>query len=151
MWQFGKVGKGIYLARDRVQNLALPPAGSVSLAWCFASPHLSVPSPAKWEASFCLLQRVLCKSVMSLERTLCLTQGHWMNGSGWFIYKSAISSAWGHRLATVLAHCDMTSLCPAVLFSFKDTTRPRKSHEKEGVEYHFVSKQAFEADLHHNK
>uniref|UniRef100_A0A2K5NU40 MAGUK p55 subfamily member 3 n=1 Tax=Cercocebus atys TaxID=9531 RepID=A0A2K5NU40_CERAT len=31
------------------------------------------------------------------------------------------------------------------------TTRPRKSHEKEGVEYHFVSKQAFEADLHHNK
>ncbi|XP_032945313.1 MAGUK p55 subfamily member 3 isoform X3 [Rhinolophus ferrumequinum] len=32
-----------------------------------------------------------------------------------------------------------------------DTTRPRKSHEKEGVEYHFVSKQAFEADLHHNK
>ncbi|MBZ3887391.1 MAGUK p55 subfamily member 3 [Sciurus carolinensis] len=31
------------------------------------------------------------------------------------------------------------------------TTRPRKSHEKEGVEYHFVSKQAFEADLHHSK
>nr|XP_011718797.2 MAGUK p55 subfamily member 3 isoform X3 [Macaca nemestrina]XP_015294037.2 MAGUK p55 subfamily member 3 isoform X5 [Macaca fascicularis]XP_028692383.1 MAGUK p55 subfamily member 3 isoform X4 [Macaca mulatta] len=34
---------------------------------------------------------------------------------------------------------------------YVDTTRPRKSHEKEGVEYHFVSKQAFEADLHHNK
>uniref|UniRef100_A0A452G5Q8 MAGUK p55 scaffold protein 3 n=1 Tax=Capra hircus TaxID=9925 RepID=A0A452G5Q8_CAPHI len=31
------------------------------------------------------------------------------------------------------------------------TTRPRKSHEKEGVEYHFVSRQTFEADLHHNK
>ncbi|XP_021032580.1 MAGUK p55 subfamily member 3 [Mus caroli] len=31
------------------------------------------------------------------------------------------------------------------------TTRPRKSHEREGVEYHFVSKQAFEADVHHNK
>ncbi|XP_021498447.1 MAGUK p55 subfamily member 3 [Meriones unguiculatus] len=31
------------------------------------------------------------------------------------------------------------------------TTRPRKSHEKEGVEYHFVSKQAFEADLQHNR
>ncbi|XP_032313182.1 MAGUK p55 subfamily member 3 isoform X2 [Camelus ferus] len=31
------------------------------------------------------------------------------------------------------------------------TTRPRKSHEKDGVEYHFVSKQAFEADLQHNK
>ncbi|XP_068385860.1 MAGUK p55 subfamily member 3 isoform X1 [Eschrichtius robustus] len=31
------------------------------------------------------------------------------------------------------------------------TTRPRKSHEEDGVEYHFVSKQAFEADLHHNK
>ncbi|XP_036307116.1 MAGUK p55 subfamily member 3 isoform X2 [Pipistrellus kuhlii] len=31
------------------------------------------------------------------------------------------------------------------------TTRPRKSHEKEGVEYHFVSKQAFEAGVHHNR
>ncbi|EPQ13595.1 MAGUK p55 subfamily member 3 [Myotis brandtii] len=31
------------------------------------------------------------------------------------------------------------------------TTRPRKSHEKEGVEYHFVSKQAFEAGIHHNR
>ncbi|XP_004468070.4 MAGUK p55 subfamily member 3 isoform X2 [Dasypus novemcinctus] len=31
------------------------------------------------------------------------------------------------------------------------TTRSRKSHEKEGVDYHFVSKQAFEADVHHNK
>ncbi|XP_058232799.1 MAGUK p55 subfamily member 3 isoform X6 [Hemibagrus wyckioides] len=31
------------------------------------------------------------------------------------------------------------------------TTRPRKSHEKEGVEYHFVSKQAFEADAQNNK
>lgn len=46
----------------------------------------------------------------------------------------------------------MTFLCLVSLFlSLKDTTRPRKSHEKEGVEYHFVSKQAFEADLHHNK
>ncbi|KAF4085199.1 hypothetical protein AMELA_G00114870 [Ameiurus melas] len=32
-----------------------------------------------------------------------------------------------------------------------DTTRPRKSHEKEGVEYHFISKQAFEADIQSNK
>uniref|UniRef100_A0A671QFW7 MAGUK p55 subfamily member 3-like n=1 Tax=Sinocyclocheilus anshuiensis TaxID=1608454 RepID=A0A671QFW7_9TELE len=32
-----------------------------------------------------------------------------------------------------------------------DTTRPRKSHEKEGVEYHFISKQAFEADIQLNK
>ncbi|TSK28034.1 MAGUK p55 subfamily member 7 [Bagarius yarrelli] len=31
------------------------------------------------------------------------------------------------------------------------TTRPRKSHEKEGVEYHFVSKQAFETDAQNNK
>ncbi|XP_072523174.1 MAGUK p55 subfamily member 3 isoform X2 [Salminus brasiliensis] len=31
------------------------------------------------------------------------------------------------------------------------TTRPRKSHEKEGVEYHFISKQAFEADILSNK
>ncbi|KAG1940182.1 MAGUK p55 subfamily [Pimephales promelas] len=32
-----------------------------------------------------------------------------------------------------------------------DTTRPRKSHEKEGIEYHFISKQAFEADIQSNK
>lgn len=58
----------------------------------------------------------------------------------------------GHGLAAVLARCKVTLLCPVSLFfSLKDTTRPRKSHEKEGVEYHFVSKQAFEADLHHNK
>uniref|UniRef100_A0A8C9U181 MAGUK p55 scaffold protein 3 n=1 Tax=Scleropages formosus TaxID=113540 RepID=A0A8C9U181_SCLFO len=31
------------------------------------------------------------------------------------------------------------------------TTRPKKSHEKEGVEYHFVSKQAFDADAQSNK
>lgn len=31
------------------------------------------------------------------------------------------------------------------------TTRPRRSHEKEGVEYHFVSRQVFEADLQHNR
>ncbi|XP_006638159.1 MAGUK p55 subfamily member 3 isoform X1 [Lepisosteus oculatus] len=31
------------------------------------------------------------------------------------------------------------------------TTRPKKSHEKEGVEYHFVSKQMFEADAQNNK
>uniref|UniRef100_A0A8C2I3B9 Membrane protein, palmitoylated 3b (MAGUK p55 subfamily member 3) n=1 Tax=Cyprinus carpio TaxID=7962 RepID=A0A8C2I3B9_CYPCA len=31
------------------------------------------------------------------------------------------------------------------------TTRPRKSHEKEGVEYHFISKQAFESDIQSNK
>ncbi|XP_066521575.1 MAGUK p55 subfamily member 3 isoform X2 [Hoplias malabaricus] len=31
------------------------------------------------------------------------------------------------------------------------TTRPRKSHEKEGVEYHFISKQAFDADVQNNK
>ncbi|MGH0154945.1 UNVERIFIED_CONTAM: hypothetical protein FKN15_028298 [Acipenser sinensis] len=31
------------------------------------------------------------------------------------------------------------------------TTRSKKSHEKEGVEYHFVSKQTFEADTQNNK
>ncbi|XP_036427642.1 MAGUK p55 subfamily member 3 [Colossoma macropomum] len=31
------------------------------------------------------------------------------------------------------------------------TTRLRKSHEKEGVEYHFISKQGFEADIQSNK
>uniref|UniRef100_A0A8C1BPJ9 MAGUK p55 scaffold protein 3a n=1 Tax=Cyprinus carpio carpio TaxID=630221 RepID=A0A8C1BPJ9_CYPCA len=30
------------------------------------------------------------------------------------------------------------------------TTRPKKSHEKEGVEYHFVTKQAFDADAQNN-
>ncbi|CAL8284890.1 unnamed protein product [Merluccius merluccius] len=31
------------------------------------------------------------------------------------------------------------------------TTRPRKSHEREGVEYHFISKTAFELDVQNNK
>uniref|UniRef100_A0A8C7PH63 MAGUK p55 scaffold protein 3a n=1 Tax=Oncorhynchus mykiss TaxID=8022 RepID=A0A8C7PH63_ONCMY len=31
------------------------------------------------------------------------------------------------------------------------TTRPKKPHEKEGVEYHFVTKQAFDADALSNK
>lgn len=31
------------------------------------------------------------------------------------------------------------------------TTRARKAHEKEGVEYHFVTKQAFDADIQSNK
>ncbi|XP_061765498.1 MAGUK p55 subfamily member 3-like isoform X4 [Nerophis ophidion] len=31
------------------------------------------------------------------------------------------------------------------------TTRPRKSHEREGVEYHFITKAAFEADIHSGK
>ncbi|XP_042643274.1 MAGUK p55 subfamily member 3 isoform X4 [Tyto alba] len=32
-----------------------------------------------------------------------------------------------------------------------DTTRSKKSHEKEGVEYNFVSKQSFETDVQQNK
>lgn len=32
-----------------------------------------------------------------------------------------------------------------------DTTRPRKPHEKDGVEYHFVTKQQFDADALNNK
>ncbi|XP_061906137.1 MAGUK p55 subfamily member 3 isoform X2 [Entelurus aequoreus] len=31
------------------------------------------------------------------------------------------------------------------------TTRPKKAHEKEGVEYHFVNKQQFDADVLNNK
>lgn len=75
-----------------------------------------------------------------------------MHGSGGFIHQAALSSGeeWGYRLAAVPTPWEVTSPCPLSL-SFTDTTRPRKSHEKEGVEYHFVSKQAFEADLHHNK
>lgn len=38
------------------------------------------------------------------------------------------------------------------LFCFPtDTTRPKKPHEKEGVEYHFVTKQQFDADALNNK
>uniref|UniRef100_A0A3P8PJ52 Membrane protein, palmitoylated 3b (MAGUK p55 subfamily member 3) n=1 Tax=Astatotilapia calliptera TaxID=8154 RepID=A0A3P8PJ52_ASTCA len=33
----------------------------------------------------------------------------------------------------------------------EDTTRARKSHEREGVEYHFISKAAFEADIQNGK
>lgn len=85
---------------------------------------------------------------------VCLPPGALRNGSPGFIHRAAMSSGdeGGPRLAAVLERCEVTSLGPVSLFlSFKDTTRPRKSHEKEGVEYHFVSKQAFEADLHHNK
>lgn len=32
-----------------------------------------------------------------------------------------------------------------------DTTRPKKPHEKEGVEYHFVTKQQFDTDVVNNK
>ena len=32
-----------------------------------------------------------------------------------------------------------------------DTTRPKKPQEKEGVEYHFVAKQQFDADVLNNK
>lgn len=32
-----------------------------------------------------------------------------------------------------------------------DTTRPKKPHEKEAVEYHFVTKQQFDADVLNNK
>ncbi|XP_057682322.1 MAGUK p55 subfamily member 3-like isoform X2 [Corythoichthys intestinalis] len=31
------------------------------------------------------------------------------------------------------------------------TTRPRKSHEREGVEYHFITKAHFQADIHNGK
>lgn len=33
----------------------------------------------------------------------------------------------------------------------EDTTRARKSHEREGVEYHFITKAAFEADIQNGK
>lgn len=32
-----------------------------------------------------------------------------------------------------------------------DTTRPRKAHERDGVEYHFIIKTAFEADIQNGK
>ena len=79
---------------------------------------------------------------MAYLHTRTLGEGKWV-----FVHKSAMS-LWKeqeHSLA-VTWH-----LCPVVLLSSTDTTRPRKNHEKEGVEYHFVSKQTFEADLHHNK
>ncbi|KAF7666606.1 hypothetical protein LDENG_00100400 [Lucifuga dentata] len=36
-------------------------------------------------------------------------------------------------------------------FAVPHTTRARKCHEREGVEYHFISKAAFEADIQKNK
>lgn len=42
-------------------------------------------------------------------------------------------------------HIQVTSCVPA------DTTRPKKPHEKEAVEYHFVTKQQFDADALNNK
>lgn len=33
----------------------------------------------------------------------------------------------------------------------EDTTRARKCHEREGVEYHFITKAAFEADIQNSK
>uniref|UniRef100_A0A8C4FEL5 MAGUK p55 scaffold protein 3b n=1 Tax=Dicentrarchus labrax TaxID=13489 RepID=A0A8C4FEL5_DICLA len=36
-------------------------------------------------------------------------------------------------------------------FAVPHTTRARKSHEREGVEYHFISKAAFEADIQNGK
>lgn len=62
----------------------------------------------------------------------------------WLVLADISDELWGRGAG-------FAALGPAILLSLKDTTRPRKSHEKEGVEYHFVSKQAFEADLHHNK
>jgi len=38
-----------------------------------------------------------------------------------------------------------------LLWVFPDTTRPKKPQEKEGVEYHFVTKQQFDADVLNNK
>lgn len=33
----------------------------------------------------------------------------------------------------------------------EDTTRARKCHERDGVEYHFITKAAFEADIQNSK
>lgn len=38
-----------------------------------------------------------------------------------------------------------------LLYVPTDTTRPKKPQEKEGVEYHFVTKQQFDADVLNNK
>lgn len=38
-----------------------------------------------------------------------------------------------------------------IIIILTDTTRPKKPHEKEGVEYHFVTKQQFDADALNNK
>lgn len=32
-----------------------------------------------------------------------------------------------------------------------DTTRARKCHEREGIEYHFITRAAFESDIHNGK
>jgi guanylate kinase len=42
-------------------------------------------------------------------------------------------------------------LFPGVCTASADTTRARKSQEREGVEYHFITKAAFELDVQNNK
>uniref|UniRef100_A0A6Q2XBM7 Membrane protein, palmitoylated 3a (MAGUK p55 subfamily member 3) n=1 Tax=Esox lucius TaxID=8010 RepID=A0A6Q2XBM7_ESOLU len=48
------------------------------------------------------------------------------------------------RLVVLIGKTGLETLC-------KYTTRPKKPHEKEGVEYHFVTKQAFDTDTLSNK
>ncbi|CDQ57026.1 unnamed protein product [Oncorhynchus mykiss] len=57
----------------------------------------------------------------------------------------------GHKgsfslLVCVLGHCPVEKQIRVPL----NTTRAKKSHEREGVEYNFITKQAFEADIQSN-
>ena len=45
----------------------------------------------------------------------------------------------------------LSTLSSSSCWLVSDTTRARKCHEREGVEYHFITKAAFEADIQNGK
>lgn len=60
------------------------------------------------------------------------------------------------ELPNILTHCTCnqhysTNTSKYLFCVPTDTTRPKKPHEKEGVEYYFVTKQQFDADALNNK
>uniref|UniRef100_A0A8C4GTW3 MAGUK p55 scaffold protein 3b n=1 Tax=Dicentrarchus labrax TaxID=13489 RepID=A0A8C4GTW3_DICLA len=62
----------------------------------------------------------------------------------------------GKNVEEILVFYDDLLCCEIHLFLLESgsviyTTRARKSHEREGVEYHFISKAAFEADIQNGK
>lgn len=51
------------------------------------------------------------------------------------------------RQPSVRCRCPSTEMCNSAFLSGADTTRSARIHERNGYEYHFVSRSAFENDL----
>lgn len=67
------------------------------------------------------------------------------------VYKLIMLQFWSYKFKE-RKWVGKSDLSPMFCFlSILDTTRSKKSHEKEGVEYNFVSKQSFETDVQQNK